>query len=73
MTMDKVLKEMFKEFAFNEKSEETISEVNGMKLPDDYLGFISEHNGGEGPLGSASLVSFLPKQERNITLFFSVT
>ena len=51
MAMDKALEEMFKEFDFNEKSEEMITEVNGMKLPDDYLSFISEHNGGEGPLG----------------------
>ncbi len=63
MTMDKVLEEMFKEFAFNEKSEETISEVNGMKLPDDYLGFISEHNGGEGPLGQNNYGRFYKLEE----------
>jgi hypothetical protein len=63
MTMDKDLEEMFKEFEFNEKSEEMISEVNGMKLPDDYLGFISEHNGGEGPLGQNNYGRFYKLEE----------
>ena len=61
--MDKNLEEMFKEFEFNEKSEEMISEVNGMKLPDDYLGFISEHNGGEGPLGQNNYGRFYKLEE----------
>ena len=42
---------MFKDFEFNEKPEELIYEVNGMVLPTDYLAFMKEHNGGEGPLG----------------------
>ena len=63
MTMDKVLEEIFKKFDFNEKSEEMISEVNGMKLPDDYLGFISEHNGGEGPLGQNNYGRFYKLEE----------
>ena len=63
MTMDKVLGEMFKEFVFNEKSEDMISEVNGMKLPDDYLGFVSEHNGGEGPLGQNNYGRFYKMEE----------
>ena len=49
--MNEKLKEMFKDFEFNEKPEELISGVNGMALPDDYLAFIREHNGGEGPFG----------------------
>ena len=61
--MDKVLEEMFKEFEFNEKSEDMISEVNGMKLPDDYLDFISEHNGGEGPLGQNNYGRFYKLEE----------
>ena len=43
--------EMFKEFEFNEKPEQMISSVNGLELPEDYLAFMREHNGGEGPLG----------------------
>lgn len=49
--MNEALKNMFKDFKFHEKPEELISEVNGMDLPDDYLTFMREHNGGEGPLG----------------------
>ena len=49
--MNEKLIEMFKDFEFNEKPEELISEVNGMALPDDYLAFIREYNGGEGPFG----------------------
>ncbi len=49
--MNKKLEEIFKGFEFNEKPEKMISEVNGMTLPDDYLAFMKEHNGGEGPLG----------------------
>ena len=45
------MEEMFKEFDFNEKPEEIIKEVNGISLPEEYLVFMSEHNGGEGPLG----------------------
>ena len=61
--MDKALEEMFKEFEFNEKSEEMISEVNGMELPDDYLDFISEHNGGEGPMGQNNYGRFYKLEE----------
>ena len=49
--MNSNMEDMFREFDFNEKPEELISEVNGITLPDDYLAFMSEHNGGEGPLG----------------------
>ena len=41
------MKEMFKEFDFNEKPKKVISVINGLNLPDDYLAFISKHNGGE--------------------------
>jgi len=50
--MNEMLKEMFKAFEFNEKPERLISEVDGMALPADYLAFMKEHNGGEGPLGA---------------------
>ncbi len=43
--------EMFKEFEFNEKPEIVFENVKGLELPDDYLDFMREHNGGEGPLG----------------------
>lgn len=54
---------MFKDFEFNEKPEEMIREVNGIKLPKDYLGFMSEHNGGEGPLGENNYGRFYMLEE----------
>lgn len=44
--------EMFKDFSFNAKPENIIEEVNGLKLPKDYIEFMKEHNGGEGSIGN---------------------
>ena len=38
------MNEMFKEFEFNEKPEKIIEEVNNLKLPEDYIEFMKEHN-----------------------------
>ena len=57
------MKEMFREFEFNEKPERLISEVNGLALPEDYLSFMSEHNGGEGPLGETNSGRFYKLEE----------
>ena len=57
------IKEMFREFEFNEKPERLISEVNGLALPEDYLSFMSEHNGGEGPLGENNYGRFYNLEE----------
>ena len=54
---------MFEEFVFNEKPEEMISEINGMQLPEDYLSFMKEHNGGEGPLGKNNYGCFYRVEE----------
>lgn len=45
------LDELFKDFEFNSKVNFQISEINGLKLPKDYLDFMNVHNGGEGPIG----------------------
>ena len=55
--------EMFKEFEFNEKPEQMISSVNGLELPEDYLAFMREHNGGEGPLGENNYGRFYRLEE----------
>lgn len=47
----KMLNELFKGFNFNEKTDFHINEVNSLKLPNDYLEFMSLHDGGEGPVG----------------------
>ena len=43
-----VTKAMFTEFDFNGKTDFMIEEVNGVKIPADYLEFAHRHNGGEG-------------------------
>ena len=55
--------EMFKEFEFNEKPETILESVNGLELPDDYLDFMKEHNGGEGPLGENNYGCFYRFEE----------
>lgn len=54
---------MFEEFVFNDKPEKMISAVNGMALPDDYIAFMREHNGGEGPLGENNYGCFYRLEE----------
>ena len=61
--MENKVESMFKDFEFNEKPEEVISDVNGVTLPDDYLSFMSEHNGGEGPLGENNYGCFYKLEE----------
>ncbi|MBQ8066855.1 MAG: SMI1/KNR4 family protein [Solobacterium sp.] len=55
--------ELFKDFVFNEKPETVITEVNGLPLPEDYLAFMQEHNGGEGPIGDNGYGGFYRLEE----------
>ena len=55
--------EMFKEFEFNDKPDTIIKSVNGLELPDDYLAFMSEHDGGEGNLGEYNYGCFYRLEE----------
>lgn len=57
------MEEMFKVFTFNEGTQEKLPDVNGMVLPDDYLTFMSEHNGGEGALGKHNYGRFYRLEE----------
>ena len=54
---------MFEEFEFNERPAEVITEINGMALPEDYLDFMCEHDGGEGPLGENNYGCFFRLEE----------
>lgn len=54
---------MFEAFEFNDRPEKMITEVNGLKLPQDYLSFMEEHNGGEGPLGENNYGCFYKLEE----------
>ena len=63
MTMNDTMKLMFREFVFNEKPEKMIADVNGLALPEDYLDFMREYNGGEGPLGENNYGRFFRLEE----------
>jgi hypothetical protein len=57
------MKELFRNFDFNEAPAEMITTVCGMDLPEDYLEFMSEHNGGEGPIGEVGYGCFFRLEE----------
>lgn len=57
------MEELFKEFEFNEKPEKMIISVDGLALPEDYLAFMREHNGGEGPIGKNNYGRFFRLEE----------
>lgn len=57
------MKELFRNFDFNEAPAEMITAVCGMELPEDYLEFMSEHNGGEGPIGKIGYGCFFRLEE----------
>ena len=49
--MNDKMKAIFKNFEFTGASDITVTEINGVKLPEDHLEFVSENGGGEDPLG----------------------
>lgn len=61
--MNAKMEEMFREFDFNEKPEELVRSVKGLELPEDYLTFMAEHNGGEGPIGENNYGRFFTMEE----------
>ena len=50
--------DMFEGFEFNEPATSDINEINGIKLPEEYLAFMQEHDGGEGSVGEAYVVLY---------------
>lgn len=57
------MNDMFSEFTFNEPPKQLITCINGMPLPEDYLLFMKEHNGGEGPIGKNNYGRFYRLEE----------
>lgn len=49
--MSEKLKTLFKAFDFDRHSDISVTEINGVTLPHDYLKFVSENGGGEGAVG----------------------
>ncbi len=45
------------------KPNTVITEVNELPLPEDYLAFMHEHNGGEGPIGENGYGCFYRLEE----------
>lgn len=54
--MTKDLKEYLEKFHFNGGSNCNIHSVNGVVLPEDYLIFMKEYNGGEGGIGEEGYI-----------------
>lgn len=50
-TMTERLARLFKDFEFDGTEELSVTEINGVELPKDYLRFMAENGGGEGALG----------------------
>lgn len=68
------LDELFRDFEFNEKTEIGISEINGLKLPEDYLDFMRAHNGGEGAVGEYGYACLFRLEElENVNRDYDVT
>ncbi len=55
--------EMFKDFEFNKPTDYEITEINGVTIPDDYLSFMHEHNGGEGGIGENGYMQLVKLEE----------
>lgn len=49
--MNGKIKKLFADFEFNGAENFSLSEINGVKLSEDYLAFVEENGGGEGALG----------------------
>lgn len=50
---------MWNEFEFNVPyNGKSITEINGVHLPQNYIDFMTEHNGGEGDIGESWLVLY---------------
>lgn len=50
---------MFTEFEFNPSTDF----IPDMDLPEDYLSFMHQHNGGEGPVGKNAYMQLIPLEE----------
>lgn len=50
---------MWEDFQLNAPYEgESIMEINGIVLPESYIKFMKEHNGGEGDIGETRLILY---------------
>lgn len=65
---------MWEDFAFNEPYKgEDITEINGIVLPESYIDFMKEHNGGEGDIGETWLVLYPMEELQEINDEFEIS
>lgn len=57
------MKDMFERFEFSGPSKITIKEINGVRLPEDYLAFVQAHGGGEGEYGKNAYIQLFSADE----------
>lgn len=64
---------MWNEFGFNAPYiGKTITKINGVGLPQNYLDFMIEHNGGEGDIGESWLVLYSIEELKEINDDYNV-
>lgn len=64
---------MWNEFEFNAPySGEIITEINGVNIPQNYIDFMTEHNGGEGDIGESWLILFPIEELKEINDSYNV-
>lgn len=64
---------VWNDFTFNNPFEgEAVKEINGVKLPGDYLEFMKQHNGGEGDTGNVWVIFFRMEELTEINEDYSV-
>lgn len=64
---------MWNEFEFNSPyNGKRITEINGVNLPQNYIDFMIEHNGGEGDVGESWLVLYPMEELKEINDDYNV-
>ena len=64
---------MWNEFEFNSPyNGKCMTEINGVNLPQNYIDFMIEHNGGEGDIGESWLVLYMMEELKEINDDYNV-
>ena len=61
--MKQEYKDLLADFASNGKSDAAVNEVDDIPLPQEYLDFMNDCNGGEGNLGKNAYIQIYPLEE----------
>lgn len=64
---------MWNNFEFNAPyNGKNVTEINGVNLPQNYVDFMTEHNGGEGDIGESWLVLYPIEDLREINNDYNI-